>query len=78
MYMKDWIERLDDFLKITGNDILQHSGAISHEQAITKATEEYKRFKELHKNELSEAEKHFIGYIERAAKKLEPKKKKDD
>jgi len=37
MYMKDWIERLDDFLKMTGNDILQHAGTISHEQALKKA-----------------------------------------
>lgn len=76
MYMKDWIERLDDFLKMTGNNILQHAGTISHEQAMIKATEEYKKFRELHKNELSEAEKHFIGYIEQTAKKLESKKKK--
>ena len=39
MYMKDWIERLDDFLKMTGNNILQHAGTISHEQAMIKATE---------------------------------------
>lgn len=76
MYMKDWIERLDDFLKMTGNNILQHAGTISHEQAMIKATEEYKKFRELYKNELSEAEKHFIGYIEQTAKKLESKKKK--
>lgn len=37
MYMKDWIERLDDFLKMTGNDILQHAGTISHEKAMEKA-----------------------------------------
>lgn len=34
MYMKDWISRLDDFLRMTGNDILQNAGSISHEQAL--------------------------------------------
>ncbi|MEN6322256.1 MAG: RhuM family protein [Proteiniphilum sp.] len=29
MYMKDWIERLDDFLKMTGKDILSDAGKIS-------------------------------------------------
>jgi hypothetical protein len=33
MYMKDWIERLDDFLKMTGNEILQHAGTVRHLQA---------------------------------------------
>ncbi len=71
MYMKDWIERLDDFLKMTGNEILQNAGTISHQQAIDKANKEYEKYKELTKNELSEAEKHFIKQIEKSAKKIE-------
>ena len=30
MYMSDWIKQLDNFLKLTNKDILQHSGTISH------------------------------------------------
>jgi hypothetical protein len=41
MYMKNWIEKLDEFIKISGNEILQHSGTISHQQAIDKAHNEY-------------------------------------
>ncbi len=70
MYMKDWIERLDDFLKMTGNDILQNAGTISHEQALAKANDEYQKYKELTKNGLSEVEKHFIQQIETTARKL--------
>ena len=73
MYMKTWIEKLDEFINITGNDILKHSGNISHQQAIDKANEEYEKYKEQTKNELSEAEKHFIANIENTAKKLNPK-----
>ena len=40
MYMKDWIARLDDFLKMTGKDILAHAGTISHEKAIEKVNKE--------------------------------------
>lgn len=70
MYMKDWIERLDDFLKMTGKDVLQNAGTISHEQALKKATEEYDKFKELNKNALSKVEEHFLKQIENTNKKL--------
>jgi hypothetical protein len=76
MYMTTWIEKLDEFINITGNDILKHSGKISHQQAIDKANAEYEKYKEQTKNDLSEAEKNFISTIEKTAKKLSPKKKK--
>lgn len=76
MYMKDWIERLDDFLRMTGNDILQHAGTISHQQALKKANAEYEKYKEQTKNELTEVEKHFVKQIESTAKKLNPKNPK--
>ena len=56
MYMKDWIERLDDFLKMTGNEILQNAGEISHKQAIEKAQIEYEKYKEIIVNEISTVE----------------------
>ncbi len=74
MYMKDWIERLDDFLRMTGNDILLHAGTISHQQALKKATAEYEKYSEQIKNELTEAEKHFVKQLESTAKKLKPQK----
>jgi hypothetical protein len=70
MYMKDWIERLDDFLKMSGQEILDHFGAISHEQALEKAKLEYDKFKESTKNELSKVEKDFLTQIENTSKKL--------
>lgn len=76
MYMKDWIERLDDFVRMTGNNILQNAGTVSHTQALKKANDEYEKYKEKTKNELSEGEKHFIKQIENTAKKLNPKKPK--
>lgn len=70
MYMKDWIARLDDFLKMTNNDILTHAGSISHQQAIEKANKEYQLYKEKNKEELTKAEKDFIKHIENTSKKL--------
>lgn len=77
MYMKDWVERLDDFLRMAGNEILQNAGTISHKQALKKASEEYEKFKEKTKDELSQVEKHFVQQIEQTAKQLtKPKGKK--
>ena len=70
MYMKDWISRLDDFLKMTDKDILKTGGTISHQQAIEKANFEFDKYKEIQKNELSETETHFLKQIESASKKL--------
>lgn len=70
MYMTDWINRLDDFLTLTGSEILTHSGTISHQKALDKAYLEYEKYKEQTKNELSNAEKDFIKQIDSTAKKL--------
>ncbi|MDD2451299.1 MAG: virulence RhuM family protein [Sulfurovum sp.] len=74
MYMKDWIERLDDFLKMTGKNILDHVGKISHDKALEKANEEYRAYKEKTKNELSRVEEDFIKQIDSTAKMLKGKK----
>ena len=70
MYMRDWIETLNDFLKMTGREILTHAGKISHEMAIDKAEKEYENYREKTKDELSEVEKDFIKQIETSVKKL--------
>lgn len=76
MYMKDWIARLDDFLRMTGNEVLTHAGTVSHEQAVEKAEAEYAKYKEKNLNELSKAEKDFMKFIDQTAKQLGNKKKK--
>lgn len=74
MYMKDWINRLDDFLTMTGSEILTNAGSISHQKALDKAHKEYEKYKEQTKNELSKAEKDFLKQIDSTARKLKNKK----
>jgi len=74
MYMADWIRKLDDFIKMSDNEILTHAGKISHIEASQKAILEYEKYKERIKNELSEVEKHFIESIDKTAQKLKGKK----
>ena len=70
MYMKDWINILDDFLRISRKDILTHAGKISAKLAKEKADQEYDKFKERTKNNLSPVEIHFLENFEREQKRL--------
>ena len=77
MYMKDWIEKLDDFLKLSGKELLTHAGTISTELAKQKADNEYDKFKERTRLELSPVEIHFIENFEKEQRTLENKKRDD-
>ena len=46
MYMKDWIARLDNILQMNGRELLEHAGKISHKMALSKADDEYQKYKE--------------------------------
>ena len=70
MYMKDWINILDDFLRISRKDILTHAGKISAKLAKEKADHEYDKFKERTQNNLSAVEIHFLENFEREQKRL--------
>jgi hypothetical protein len=64
MYMRDWIMRLDEFLKMTGREILSHAGTVSHEAALAKAQAEYDKYRQKHLNDPSPVEKHFVEAVE--------------
>ena len=70
MYMKDWIAKLDDFLKLSGKDLLTHAGTISAEIAKEKADSEYAKFKERTQYQLTAVEIHFIEQFEEEQRKL--------
>ena len=78
MYMKDWINILDDFLRISRKDILTHAGKISAKLAKEKADQEYDKFKERTKSNLSPVEIHFLENFEREQKRLMGGKNKNN
>lgn len=73
MYMKDWIKKLDDFLTLSGKELLPHAGTISTEVAKLKADTEYDRFRERTQYQLSPVEIHFLEAFEAEQKKLKGK-----
>ncbi|MBO5029413.1 MAG: virulence RhuM family protein [Muribaculaceae bacterium] len=74
MYMKDWIQKLDDFLKLSGKELLNHAGSVSAEVAKLKANEEYDKFRERTQYQLSPVEIHFLEAFEAEQKRLRSKK----
>lgn len=70
MYMKDWIQKLDDFLKLSEKELLSHARKISAELAKQKADMEYDKFKERTVYSLSPVEIHFLENFEKEQKKL--------
>ena len=73
MYMKDWINKLDEFLKVSEREILKHADRISHEEAIEKARIEYDKFRKQLLEAPSPVERHFIEAV-REVKELEKRK----
>src|SRR5574344_935144 len=65
MYMKDWLQTIDDYLKMTRREILTTKGGVSHQQAIEKAHAEYDKFKKKQGDELSPVERDFIESIDK-------------
>lgn len=60
MYMSDYVQQLDTILSSTGETLLNGSGLVSHQQAMDKAREEYRKFQV---RELSPVERAYLDTI---------------
>ncbi len=69
MYMKDYIAELDKILSATDKGVLLGAGSVSHDQAVEKATQEYRKYQNV---TLSSVEKAYLDSI----KELKGKTKK--
>jgi len=45
MYMKDWVAKLDAFLRFNEEDVLQDSGKVSHDVTVALAESEYEKYR---------------------------------
>ena len=64
MYMKDWLETIDDYLKMTRREILTTSGHVSNQQALQKAHTEYEKYKKRQESLMSPVEQNFLDSID--------------
>ncbi|HEY8750365.1 MAG TPA: virulence RhuM family protein [Tepidisphaeraceae bacterium] len=70
MTMSDWIGKLDDFLKLSDRELLNHAGKISADDAREKAEAEYERYRKL----IDSQPRAVDGDFEQSIKKL-PRRK---
>lgn len=45
MYMKDWVQKLDAFLKFNEEVVLSHAGKVTHEVALALAEQEFEKYR---------------------------------
>ena len=73
MTMNDWAEYLDRILTMSGEQLLQGSGSVSHAEAMEHATNEYRKYKQ---RTISEVEQDYLDSI-KAIDNLRKKGKRD-
>ena len=62
MTMNDWASYLDRILTMTGEQLLQDGGKVTHEEAMEHATSEYRKYKQ---RTISDVERDYIDAIKR-------------
>jgi len=67
MKMSEWIEVLDGFLKINRYELLDNAGKISNEQALTKASKEFEKFRVIQ-------DKKYISDFDKEVNKIKKRK----
>ena len=70
MTMQDWSEHLDRILTMSGEQLLEGNGSVSHRQAVDKATDEYKKYKS---KTLSDVEQDYLNSFQLLQKKANEK-----
>ena len=63
MKMQDWIQKLDDFLKISEKKLLANAGTVSHQKAINKAKFEYEKYRKAE-------DRKYVSDFDREIKKI--------
>ncbi|NOU08523.1 MAG: virulence RhuM family protein, partial [Nitrospira sp.] len=78
MTMRDWITKLDEFLKLSEHELLDHAGRVSAEQAKMKAELEYDRYRKLEDAQPRPVDADFdtvVKQLQKPAPKPQKKKK---
>ncbi|MCK9522638.1 MAG: virulence RhuM family protein [Proteobacteria bacterium] len=79
VFMKDWEQRLDNFLRFNERRVLSHAGKISKQAADEHAKTEYEKFEDrrrAYKESLGETD--YVKQLEEAARQLSNGKEKVD
>jgi hypothetical protein len=75
MYMRDWIQKLDQFIQLSEREILTHAGKITAEAARAHAEHHYETYRRTLDTQPSPVEVHFDEAVQKAKQLAELKKK---
>jgi hypothetical protein len=75
MHMADWIAKLDDFLHLSGRDLLTDAGKISHVTAMAKAEAEFETYRHADASLPQPVDRHFLQTMDEL-KAIEVKSRK--
>jgi len=75
MAMAQWVVRLDEFVRLSGREILTHAGRVSAEVAQAKAEAEFEVYRQRQLNSPSQVEKDFEAAISKEVKAIEQVKR---
>jgi hypothetical protein len=81
MHMADWISKLDDFLRLSDREILNHAGKVSHEDAKAKAEQELDAYRQQQATLPEPVDQHFnqtLDELKRIEGEAKRRKKDDD
>ncbi len=78
VFMKEWEQKLDDFLRFNDRNVLPNAGSVSKKEADNFARTQYEQF-EVSRRRLNEdlAEVDYLKQLNEAAKYLPPKPPKE-
>jgi hypothetical protein len=75
MTMAQWVVRVDEFVRLSGREILTHAGRVSAEVAQAKAEAEFEVYRQRQLNSPSQVERDFEAAISKEVKAIEQVKR---
>jgi len=75
MTMREWIGKLDDFLRPSDRELLTNAGPISHDAALAKAQFEFEKFRVVEDTKARPVDRDFENVVEQARQIAVAKKK---
>jgi hypothetical protein len=78
MTMRDWIAKLDEFLKISGRKLLDHAGKVTTEEARANAEAEYEKYRRWLDTQPRAVDAAFDQAANQLKKLPRPRRKKSD
>lgn len=75
MHMADWINKLDDFLRLSDREILNHAGKVAHEDAKAKTEQELETYRQQQAALPEPVDEHFGDTLDEL-KRIEGKAKR--